>query len=251
MAQKKRKHGKVESRKAKPVIRFKLGVLLLLIAFAFGGCFALYMISATSDPDYWDREIVGSTEATQESETGQSVPLETSASAVIVNPVPESERTDDARLALCAWVGDISALTTYHQTASEMVFPDAVSGLSESEVRSLTKRIADTDPYAVYFQQQTPGEIDDVRQFFEILREALAETPLYILSALPAEDAETSRSIMKWNAQLFALSDELALHYVDISTQCKNNDGTLAAEFRDQDNLHRLITEEILTHVAD
>lgn len=253
MAQKKRKHGKVESRKAKPFIRFKLGVLLLLIAVSFVGCFALYMISATSDPDFWDREIVGSTEATDTTSNSDGIPVEIipDSAAAVVNPVPESERADDVHLALCAWVGEVSEFTNYHQTASEMVFPDAVSGLSDSARRSLVRDIIKSKPYAVYLWQQTPCEITNVRAFLESLREKQPDVPVYILSALPVEDASENRRISGWNAELFALADEMGLHYVDVSTKCKKNDGTLAAEFTDEDVLYAMVGEEILMHIAD
>lgn len=250
MAQKKRKHGKVEARKSKPKIRFKLGVLLILIALAFGGCFALYMISATSDPDYWDREIVGSTELPE----GESmVPLETddAVPSAAVNPVPESERADDVHLALCAWVGDVTAFTTYHQTASELVFPDAVSSLTDTEMRSLAKEIDAAKPLAVYLWQQTPADAVQIRTFLEQLTEQISGTPVYILSALPVEDTAENRAVTTWNAALFALADSLGIYYVDVSTFCKGNDGTLAPEYRNEEALYAAVGEEILTHIAE
>lgn len=252
MAQKKKKHGKVEYRKAKPFIRFKLGVLLLLIAVAFVGCFILYMISATSDPDFWDREIMGTTEATDMTSSPDGIPVEQipDSAAAVVNPVPESERADDVYLSLCAWVGEVSELTNYQQTASEMVFPDAVSGLSDSAIRSLVRDIGKSKPYSVYLWQQTPCDILEVRNFLEHFREKQPDVPVYILSSLPVEDAAENRRISGWNAELFALADEMGLHYVDVSTKCKQNDGTLAAAYLDKDTLYAMIVEEILTHTV-
>lgn len=252
MAQKKRKHGKVEARKAKPMIRFKLGVLLLLILIAFGGCFALYMISATSQPDFWETEIVGSTEATEE-----AAPIETEPEDVpsaVVNPVPESARADEAQITLSAWVGDVSALTAYYKTASEMVFPDAVSGVTatETKLQGLANEVADTQPLAVYLWFCAPEDPEGVRTFAQCLQKALPGTPVYLLSALPvAEDAAANSAVNDWNKALFALSDELGLHYVDVSTKLKGNDGMLLAEYADTDALYGMVGELILTHVAE
>ncbi len=252
MAQKKRKHGKVEARKAKPRIRFKLGVLLLLILIAFGGCFTLYMISATSQPDFWETEIVGSTEATEEAAPLETEPQDVPSAAV--NPVPESERADEARIGMCAWVGDVTALTSYYKTASEMIFPDAVSGAaaSEAKLQALADAVADTQPLAVYLWFCAPEDPEGVRTFAQCLQKALPETPVYVLSALPvAEDAAANQAVNDWNKALFAISDELGLHYVDVSTKLKGNDGALLPEYEDTDALHAMVGELILTHVAD
>lgn len=249
MAQKKRKHGKVEARKSKPLIRFKLGVLLILIFIAFAGCFALYLASAASQEDYWEREIVGSTEITDETipvATGEGTP------SAAVNPVPKSAAADAVRMSVCAWIGEVSELTTYYQTASEMVFPDAVSHFSESKMQSIAEKLADIDPLAVYIWPNTPTDIEKMQSFTQVLREALPEHPIYLLSALPpAEDAEQSRRVNNWNQELFALADAQGLYYVDISTSLKGNDGLLAPEFAEEEVLYPAVGEMILTHVAE
>ncbi len=253
MAQKKRKHGKVEARKFKPLIRFKLGILLLLIAIAFGGCFTLYLISATSQPDYWEKEIMTNSQQEAEESDEDVIPVETKSGepSAAVNPVPESDRADDIHMQLCAWIGDVTALTTYYQTASEMVFPDAVSGMSESEMRNIAKKAADKKPMAIYLWLNSPAEIADTADFTEMLQEKNQSTPIYILSALPAkEGAEEKLAVNEWNRQLFSLADSKGLHYVDVSTALKGNDGFLAAQFQENDALCQAVGECILTHVA-
>ena len=248
MAQKRRKHGKVEARKTKPLIRFKPGVLLVLIFIAFAGCFALYMVSATSQEDYWEREIVGSTEIPDDA---IPVATEEGTPSAAVNPVPESAAADAGRMSVCAWIGEVSELTTYYQTASGMVFPDAVSRFSESEMQSTAEKLADKNPLAVYFWANTPTDIEKMHTFVEYLREAMPDHPVYLLSALPdAEDAEKCRKINQWNEELFALADSHGLYYVDISTPLKGNDGLLAPEFQDETVLYPAVGEMILTHVA-
>lgn len=246
MAQRKRKHGKVEARKSRPLIRFKPGVLLVLIFIAFASCFALYLVSATSQEDYWEREIVGTPEA-----TGETIPVETGEPSAAVNPVPESPAADAGRMSICAWIGEVSELTTYYQTASGMVFPDAVSRLSDSEMRKIAETLAEEEPLAVYIWMNTPAKSEDMRTLAEQLREHLPEQPVYLLSALPpVEDAQESRLVNDWNAELFALADELGLYYVDISTALKGNDGFLAPEYTDEKRLYTAVGEAVLTHVA-
>lgn len=253
MAQKKRKHGKVEARKSKPIIRFKLGVLLLLVLIAFGGCFALYLISATSQPDYWEKEIMAGVQDEKDAESDENaIPVATDASpSAAVNPVPQSERAEDVRMQLCAWVGDVTALTTYYQTASEMVFPDAVSGMSESEMRSLAKKIAGKSPMAVYLMPTISEDMEKYTAFTNILCERLNGTPVYILSLLPPTDSAQRQAVNSCNKALFSLADSKGLHYVDVSTALKGNDGCLAAEYEKADARLSAVGEAILTHVAD
>jgi len=248
MAQKKRKHGKVEARKSKPLIRFKPGVLLVLIFIAFAGCFALYMISATSQEDYWEREIVGSSETTD-----PTIPVNSSngTPSAAVNPVPESVAVDTGHFSLCAWIGEVDALTTYYETASEMVFPDAVSSLSESEMRSIARKTAAGNPISVYFWWNTPTDAEKVLQFAEIMQEQLPNTAICFLSALPpAEDGEESRRVNEWNKTLFQYADNRGFYYVDISTPLKGNDGFLAPEYAQEADLYAAIGDEIMTHVV-
>lgn len=253
MAQKKKKHGKVEARKSKPVIRFKPGVLLLLVLIAFGGCFALYMISATSQPDYWEKEIMAGQQ--EEQETGadeNAIPVATEASpSAAVNPVPQSDRAEDVRIQLCAWVGDVTALTTYYQTASEMVFPDAVSGMSESEMRSIAKKIAEKKPMAVYLTPFLSEDMAKYSEFADILCEKLDGVPVYVLSVLPPTDSTQRQAVTSCNKALFSLADSKGLHYVDISTALKDNDGCLSAEYEQTDARLAAVGEAILTHIAD
>jgi hypothetical protein len=41
------------------------------------------------------------------------------------------------------------------------------------------------------------------------------------------------------------------VHYVDINTSLKNDEGTLAGEYENDETLYKEIGELILTHIAD
>ncbi len=252
----KRRHGKVEARKIKPVIRFKLGILLLLIALAFGGCFALYMMSALSQEDYWEKEIVGSSQSQQETGGAEDMPVSETVPSAAVNPVPESAAAEESRMTACAFLGDVTEFTAYCETASGMVFTDAVSVLTEDSMNRTAEQLAAKSPQAVYLWYQCPEDpeagIGTIRQFARILQTRLEGTPVYLLSALPAaEDAEQNRAVNSWNSQLFALADELELHYVDLSTALKGNDGSLSSAYTEPAAKYGKVRELILTHVAE
>ena len=61
----------------------------------------------------------------------------------------------------------------------------------------------------------------------------------------------TNQRTDTWNAAIFALADEKGLHYVDVSTTLKANDGTLSETYQDEQVLYQTVCDLILTHVAD
>lgn len=249
MAKKKRKHGKVEARKARPLLRFRPGVLVGIVIVTFLFCFTMYMVSAVTQKDYWEKEVIAGMQKEKQEEGGgrQSVK--------VTNPVPSSERADESRMEQCAFVGDVAQLTSYYTTTSGMVFTDAVSGMSESRMRSIGRSLRGVSPKAVYIWYQCPGDLEKGAAAFgslvDNLTDQLSTTPIYILTATPSSDTSENQRIDTWNAALFAMSDEKGLHYVDVSTMLKSNDGLLAAVYDDEETFYTTIGDQILTHVAD
>ncbi len=256
MAQnKKKKHGKVEARKIRPMIQFRLGVLILLIFLAFGGCFVLYMISALSQEDYWEKEIVGTSQSQQATEPADAPAATQSPTSAAVNPVPESPAAEDGYVLTCAFLGDVTEFTTYCETASGMVFTDAVSVLTEETMQRTVAALSAKQPAAVYLWYHCPDDQDAgiaaLKAYAAELRAKLPDTPLYLLTALPLEaDAGANRNADAWNSRLFSLAEAQGLHYVDVSTALKGNDGGLASAYTDPAAKFGAVREEILTHIA-
>lgn len=249
MTKKKKKHGKIEKKKPKPFLQFKLGVLLILILLSFLAIFGLYMLNATSQPDYWEKEILGSLENTanqNEKATGKN-------KVSVTNPVPASDRADEEHMSNCAFIGDVSSLTAYYDTKTSLVFTDNVAGMSESRMKSISRNISDAE--AVYLWYDVPENQEEaitaLQNLTASIQEQNSDMPVYILTALPKENLEQSQQADIWNTALFSLADEIGLHYVDISTLLKTNDGTLSASYQNDEVLYKNIGETILTHIAD
>ena len=249
MAKKKKKHGKIESKKAKPFLQFKLGVLLILIILSFLAVFALYMLNATSQEDYWEKEILSSLEnnsSRNEKSTSKN-------KVSVTNPVPASDRADETRMSECAFIGDVSSLTAYYDTKTSLVFTDDVTSMSESRMESISRNISDAK--AVYLWYDTPDNPEEtlmaLQNLVTSIHEENSNMPAYILTALPKETLEQSEQTDNWNTALFSLADEIGLHYVDISTLLKTNDGVLSTSYLDEEILYKNIGETILTHIDD
>lgn len=245
-----KKYHKIEKKKSKPFLQFKLGVLFFLILLSFSAIFGLYMLSATSDPDYWEHEILSSQQNQSAGSTEKSASKNKKS---VVNPVPASDRAEEQRMSECAFIGDVSSLTAYYDTQTSLVFTDNVAGMSESRIKSISRNIADAK--AVYLWYDLPDDqektLTALRNLTAGIQEQKSSMPIYILTALPKNDLELSQQTDDWNTALFALADEIGLHYVDISTLLKTNEGLLAITYQDNEILYKNIGETILTHVAD
>ena len=187
MAQKQKQHGKVERRQVRANVRFQPGFLLLLILLTFAGCFALYMITATAQEDYWEREIVASMEQENAARAGKS------GRSGITNPVPSSERAEDSRMGEVAFIGDVATLVTYYETNSGLIFTDAVTDMAESRMRSVARSLRGSSPRAVYLWYQCPEDLeaaaDSLKALVNNLYAQIPETPVYLLSATPGTDS--------------------------------------------------------------
>ncbi len=250
MAQKKRKSGKIEARQLRPAVRFKFGVFLGIIAVTFLFCFVLYMISAVSQEDYWEKEIMPAM-ATKTEEEDNTVTKKTKAD--VTNPVPSSERADESRIQNCAFIGDVTTFSNYYPISSTMEFTDDVTEMSDSRMRSIGRSLKDVQ--AIYIWYQCPDDLQKSAEAYLRLVNNLLEqaegVPVYVLTAFPSTDANANQKIDTWNAALFALADEKGLHYVDVSTTLKANDGTLSENYQDEEVLYQTVCELILTHIAD
>lgn len=252
MAQKRSKHGKIEARQTRARIRFKPGVLVLIVIVTFILCFAAYMVSATQQKDYWETVIVPSMEQTDAgSNSGKS-----GKHANVTNPVPSSERADDSRMGEVAFIGDVAAFATYYKTNSGMVFTDAVTGMAESRMRSIARSLHNSNPKAVYLWYQAPEDLEaggaDLEDLVDAIIEQNPSTPVYVLTATPGTETSANQHTDTWNAALFAMADKLGLHYIDVSTTLKANDGTLSSAYaEDEKTFYTTIGDQILTHIAD
>ncbi len=245
---KKKKHGKIEKKKSGPFLQFKLGVLLLLIVLSFGGTFGIYMLSAASNPEYWQNEILNSSRNQAEESENKAVRNR----KAVVNPVPLSDRAEEERMEKCAFIGDFSPLTAYYNTQTELVFTDHVTGMSESRMTSISRNV--TEAKAVYiwygYPEDSQGTLDALKLLVTTIQNQ-HNKPVYLLNTIPDFNAEQSRKIDEWNTQLFAFCDACGVHYIDINTSLKSDGGTLAGEYENNETLYKTIGELILTHIAD
>ena len=251
MAQKKkRKHGKVEVRQQRARIRFKPGMRVVITLLTFGTCFGAYLVRASTTPGYWEDVIV----ANMHLDDGEPHTGKTGKRANVTNPVPSGDRADDSYMGEVAFIGEVAPLSTYYQTNPGMMFTDTLLDLAESRMRSIARSLYGSSPKAVYIWYPAPSDLeageDAVKALADSIWEQTPDMPIYILTAAPVTEIENSQKTETWNASLFAMADELGMHYVDVSTTLKANDGTLADAYRDnEENLIKTVGDQILTHV--
>ncbi len=244
---KKTKHGKVEARKPKPLLQFKLGFMLFLLLLGFALSFALYLKQATSDPNYWNDEIIANSSTDTNDEDSPSADHSS-----VINPVPLSDTMNEMSLTDCAFLGEMTELSSYYDTVSELTFSDTVSNLDSTRCKTIVARLTKAQPSAVYLQfayeESMAEQIDSVQAFAESLLSYGGK--IYFLSTLPTDDATQCEQITLFNSELLALADSLGVHYIDIATSLKSNDGTLSEEYASVSARATAVLQAILTHVA-
>ena len=138
-------------------------MLVGIILLTFLGCFAAYLVSASTTEGYWENEIV----AEMEREEAENTAGKPGKHANVTNPVPSSERVEDTRMGEVAFIGDIAAFVNYYETNSGMVFTDAIVDMSESRMRSIARSLYGTSPKAVYLWYQCPSDLENGAQHLE------------------------------------------------------------------------------------
>ena len=250
MAKKKRTHGKVEVRQQRAKILFKPGMLVVITLVVFAVCFGGYMVNATTTPGFWEEVIVADMHLDDSgAHNGKKH------HANVTNPVPSSDRMEDSYMGEVAFIGEVAALTGYYETNSGMVFTDALLDLGESRMRSIARSLYGSEPKAVYIWYQAPSDLEaggeSMKALVDSIREQTPDMTIYVLTATPVKEVEDSQKTDTWNASLFAMADELGLHYIDVSTTLKANDGTLAQAYRDDEKmLYTTVGDQILTHTV-
>ena len=151
-----------------------------------------------------------------------------------------------------AFIGEFSPLTAYYNTKAELVFTDSVTGMSESRMNSVSRNVTEAKAIYIWYgcPENTEETVEALKNLVTIIQNQ-HNKPIYILNTIPDIDAEQSRKIDEWNSQLFAFCDACSVHYVDINTSLKNDEGTLAGEYENDETLYKEIGELILTHIAD
>lgn len=198
----------------------------------------------------------------------------------VVNPVPESAPQDSSYLAKCAFVGETNIynlkksglLNEYNVYASDRLtltnYTKEYVDLDGTSIRILSAlNSADCPIYLMFGTESLTDQPADqtAEQFSVMLNSLIATAPeakIYILSIPPvtaaAEQGDKpllNSKIDEYNSLLLQLANEKSIHFIDVNTALKNNDGKLNYEYAMEDGVHltseagQVLLDYVLCHI--
>lgn len=247
-----------EKKKGKPKLRFNFGMLLVIFILSFAGCFALYMLAANTNDNFFSEEfnsnVVINSEKSESSLAEQSVVSDSSSlpdtSAVTVtNPVPESAAADASYFEHCCLITDSTLLAIKDCTS----FTDVIgsSQLNAASVNSVklessygTVTAYETmklkKPMNIYIMLGSDIGVSSVDEmiasyttFINNLQASVSDSKIYIMQLPPvyADGAVTNEMINDYNNRLISLANSCGVYCIDTNTALKTVDGTLGEEY--------------------
>lgn len=257
------------SQREKKKVKFRISFVFLFIIVSFAVCFALYMKEDfVITEDMFD----DSSEAVVYIEpVGQN--------NIVVNPVPKSERTDDNYYNSTVFIGStvLSGLSDYgYVKAENMLLSDSIRLdnfsaviLSENGNESTileaveSKNVSDIYIMVGFYELENLGNdklLDGLEEFIKGVKENIDDADIYIMSVLPVPASvdgmvASNADIDAYNSLLLEFANKMQVHYLDVNTDFKGNDGKLSAAdaeingIRLKKETYDKLSEYILTHV--
>lgn len=249
--------------------KFHLSIVFLLIVVIFLLCFILYMITSQNDGINSLSVLSSDTSAQSEETTAQitttTVATTTVSSPINVNPVPENIPKDFSYFNDCVFIGDslTVGLSSYGIIPEKNVLANIglnIDKINDAKIKTETGEIALLDelkavnPKNVYIMLGSNGiawlsnehMIEKYGEFIDKIQAQQPDLTIYILSIPPvsvnketsAEGPIQNTAIDSYNSELLKLADAKKVHFVDINTALKGNDGKLPVESSGKDGMH-------------
>lgn len=284
MSKKRTVHRVSDSRKNRPFVKFNFWLMVIIFGLSFAVCFVLYMVAANLDDNFFDfessqsqdSEILADNSAdTDISENiSDSAEIDSSINSV-VNPVPESERADDAYFDN-AWILADSTLLDikFNTTIKNVIGSSQINAVNINETKldsvygniTAYQNLQIINPKTLYIMLGSDigtSSVDDMinsySNFIADIKSSLPDTKIYIMQIPPVyTDSETltNETVNDYNSRLIKLADNYSVYCIDTNTILKNNTGTLSNEYYSSETntltsqAYSAVYEYILTHTA-
>jgi hypothetical protein len=185
-----------DTKKKRPVIVFKFSVLIWITGLVFVACFGAYMLNVNAHPEKYFAEWAGADKTAKGTESGNQ-------GANVINPVPATKTpANEKYLNDCVFIG-------------VMQFADFKNIMKPTEINLLN------NPKNVYVRELSEDKIKEIKKS--------KPKNIYIIGDIPVmgDNTETDRK----NRELLALADNLGVHYLDVNTAFKDNNGAISVEY--------------------
>lgn len=270
-------------------VRYHFSIVFFAAVFIFGYMFYKYFTATTLEDVLSQGAEVDSDTSISENmgdtiDDEQNTQTETPTVGELVNPVPESSRAADDYLNQCVFIGDsvTYGLASYNVVPASNVFASVALNISTAETAKIDTQYGKATviealtaslPENIYIMLGSNGaawlNANEMYQYFSsFMKQVLATCPeseIYIISVPPVTVEKESSvttpvhnsDIDEYNEKLLDYCDRNELHYLDLNSYLKNENGVLPTDDAENDGMHfkystyTKFIDYILTHVAN
>lgn len=247
-----------DRKRSKPKFRFNVGMLIIIFAFSFIGCFLLYMVAANTNENFLSEEfkneiIKEESMDDKKDDISTSVAEESSdvdvPSLSVTNPVPQSAAVDLSYLESCCMITDSTLLEMKNKTSFKDVLGSAeLNAVSVNKVK-IESNYGTITPYEamklkkpmnIYIMlgsdigtSSMDEMISNYTEFVNSLKASLTDSNIYIMQLPPVitGGTVTNEMINEYNTKLLELANNSSVYCIDTNTALKTVDGNLAEEY--------------------
>lgn len=276
-----------DKKRGRPKIRFSFWGLILIFVLSFSGCFAIYMIAANMNENFWNEEFdkvvvekknakvpniddISDTEEKSE-EKSENEEVRTS----VINPISQSEAKDASYLSSCCLVTDSTLLGIDKFTdLNDVIGSESLSAAGCNSVtiespygnKTAYEILQAKKPEKVYIMigsDISTASVDDMiinyTDFVKNVRGYLSSADIYIMQLPPLRagaEGISNNTVNEFNTKLLTIANTIGVYCLDTNTALKGVDGNISEEYVDLQNgnlnekAYKKIVEYILCHTV-
>ncbi len=263
-----------DKKRGRPKIRFSIWGLIFIFMLSFIGCFAIYMVAANINKNFWAEEfdkVVVEEHSVKSAETStddtEKKP-DSKTSNKLTNPIPQSEAKSSSYFDTCCLITDKTLLGIEKCTS----FKDVIGSEALNAAGCNTVTIESTygtktayeilqakKPEKVYIMLGSDigtSSIEDMTsnymEFVKNVRGYLTSADIYLLQLPPVAEnggKVTNNMVNEFNTKLLTIANMTGVFCLDLNTALKNVDGTISEEFISPETGD--LTEKAFKKIAD
>ena len=276
-----------DKKRGRPKIRFSFWGLILIFVLSFSRCFAIYMIAANMNENFWNEEFdkvvvekknakvpniddISDTEEKSE-EKSENEEVRTS----VINPISQSEAKDASYLSSCCLVTDSTLLGIDKFTdLNDVIGSESLSAAGCNSVtiespygnKTAYEILQAKKPEKVYIMigsDISTASVDDMiinyTDFVKNVRGYLSSADIYIMQLPPLRagaEGISNNTVNEFNTKLLTIANTIGVYCLDTNTALKGVDGNISEEYVDLQNgnlnekAYKKIVEYILCHTV-
>lgn len=235
-------------KRGRPKVRFNIGVLIIIFALSFIGCFAMYMVAANIKGDFLDEEdkaavIVEEQPSGEASADAKAEPQNNK----ISYPITPSTAVDASYFKECCMVTDSTLLAM----SSDKSFMEVVGSAQLNAANCNTIQLSGDSTVCDTIKSKNPKNLyimlgsdlgtssadDMIKSYTDLISAVKAACPdmkIFVMQLPPVKAdtaAVTNTLIDDYNGRLIKMADAAGVYCIDTNMILKSIEGGLSAEY--------------------